>query len=98
MTRLIFLVMWLLGPKVFSRFLPFYVLGTLLLFLCVIGGLPHVPSSPAHAIQNPYPDMPKPNPIPPNTAEIMRKRMNGGPRMRFSVRDPESAAKPVPYE
>ena len=98
MTRLMFLITWILGPRVFSRFVLFYVLGMLFLFYSLIGALPHVPSSPAHAIKSPYPDMPKPNPVPPNTAEIMPKRMNSGPRMRFSVREPESAAKPVPYE
>jgi hypothetical protein len=98
MTRFLFFFSWLLGRRAFSRFLFFYVLGMLFLFYCVIGGRPHVPASPAHAIQSPYPPMPKPNPIPPNTTEVMRKRMTSGPQMRLNVPSPESAAKPVPYE
>jgi hypothetical protein len=99
MTRLMFLFAWLQGPRVFSRFILFYVLGMLFLFYCLIGGLmSYVPAAPAHAIQNPYPPMPKPNPIPPNTAEVMRRRMNSGPRMRLNVPAHESAANPVPYE
>ena len=98
MTRFLFFFSWLLGPRVFSRFLFFYVLGMLFLFYCVIGGWPHVPGSPAHAVQSPYPPMPKPNPIPPNTAEVMRKRLTSGPQMRLNVPAPESSAKPVPYE
>ena len=67
--------------------------------ICLIGGLmSYVPAAPAHAIQSPYPPMPKPDPIPPNTAEVMRKRMTSGPQMRLNVPAPESAAKPVPYE
>ena len=98
MTRFLFFFTWLLGPRSVSRFLFFYVLGMLFLFNCVIGGWPNVPASPAHAIQSPYPPMPKPNPIPPNTAEEMRKRMTSGPQMRLNVPARESAAKPVPYE
>ena len=98
MTRILFLFTWLLGPRFVSRFILFYVLGMLFLFYCVIGGWPNVPAAPAHAIQSPYPPMPKPNPIPPNTAEVMRKRMTSGPQMRLNVPAPESAAKPVPYE
>jgi len=96
MTRLMFT--WLQCRRVFSRFILFYVLGMLLLFYCLIGGLSYVPAAPAHAIKSPYPAVPKPNPIPPNTAEVMRKRMNSGPRMRLNVPAPENAAKPVPYE
>lgn len=88
MTRLMFLFAWLQGPKVFNRFLVFFALGMLFLFYCVIGGLPHVPTAPAHAIASPYPPMPKPNPVPPNTAEVMRKRMNSGPRMRINAHEP----------
>ena len=98
MTRFLFFFSWLLGRRAFSRFLFFYVLGMLFLFFCLIGGWPHVPASPAHAVQSLYPPMPKPNPIPPNTAEVMRKRMTSGPQMRLNVPAPESAAKPVPYE
>jgi hypothetical protein len=98
MTRFLFFFTWLLGPRSVSRFLFFYVLGMLFLFYCVIGGWPNVPESPAHALQSPYPPMPKPNPIPPNTAEVMRKRMTSGPQMHLNVPAPESAAKPVPYE
>jgi hypothetical protein len=97
MTRLIFLFTWLHGPRVFSRFILLYVLGMLLLFYCMIGGLQHIPASPAHAVKSPYPAMPKPIPVPPNTAEVMRKRMNNGPRM-LNVPAPETAAKPVPSE
>jgi len=98
MTRILFLFTWLFGPRFASRFILFYVLAMLFLFYCVIGGWPHVPAAPAHAIQSPYPPMPKPNPIPPNTAEVMRKRMTSGPQMRLNVPAPESAAKPAPYE
>jgi len=98
MTRILFLFTWLFGPRFVSRFILFYVLAMLFLFYCVIGGWPQVPAAPAHAIQSPYPPMPKPNPIPPNTAEVMRKRMTSGPQMRLNVPAPESAAKPVPYE
>ena len=75
MTRLMFLFTWLQGPRVFSRFILFFMLGMLFLFYCLIGGLSYVPAAPAHAIKSPYPAMPKPNPVPPNTAEVMRKRM-----------------------
>ena len=98
MTRILFLFTWLRGPRFASRFILFYVLAMLFLFYCVIGGWPHVPAAPAHPIQSPYPPMPKPNPIPPNTAEVMRKRMTSGPQMRLNVPAPESAAKPVPYK
>jgi hypothetical protein len=100
MTRILFLLTWLFGPRFVSRFIFFYALGILFLFYCLIGGLmsSYVPAAPAHAIQSPYPPMPKPNPIPPNTAEVMRKRMTSGPQMRLNVPAPESAAKPVPYE
>ena len=98
MTRLMFLFTWLQGPRVFSRFILFFTLGMLFLFYCLVGGFSYVPAAPAHAIKNPYPAMPKPNPIPPNTAEVMRKRMTSGPRMQLNVPAPESAAKPVPYE
>ena len=98
MTRILFLFTWLFGPRFASRFILFYVLAMLFLFYCVIGGWPQVPAAPAHAIQSPYPPMPKPNPIPPNTAEVMRKRMTSGPQMHLNVPAPESAAKPVPYE
>ena len=81
MTRLMFLIAWLRGPGASRRFALFYVAGMLFLFYCLIGGLPHVPASPAHAVKSPYPDMPKPNPVPPNTAEVLRKRMNSGPRV-----------------
>ena len=98
MTRLMFLFTWLQGPRVFSRFILFFVLVMLFLFYCLIGGFSYVPAAPARAIKNPYPAMPKPNPIPPHTAEVMRKRMTSGPRMQLNVPAPESAAKPVPYE
>ena len=99
MTRILFLFTWLFGPKFASRFILFYVLAMLFVFYCLIGGMKsYVPAAPAHAIQSPYPPMPKPNPIPPNTAEVMRKRMTSGPQMHLSVPAPESAAKPVPYE
>ena len=98
MTRILFLFTWLFGPRFASRFILFYVLAMLFLFYCVIGGWPQVPAAPAHAIQSPYPPMPKPNPIPPNTAEVMHKRMTSGPQMHLNVPAPESAAKPVPYE
>jgi len=98
MTRILFLFTWLFGPRFASRFILFYVLAMLFLFYCVIGGWPQVPAAPAHAIQSPYPPMPKPNPIPPNTAEVMHKRMTSGPQMHLNVPAPESAAKPAPYE
>jgi hypothetical protein len=98
MTRFMFLFTWLQGPRVFSRFILFFMVGMLFLFYCLIGGLSYVPAAPAHAIKSPYPAMPKPNPIPPNTAEVMRKRMTSGPRMQLNVPAPESSAKPVPYE
>jgi hypothetical protein len=91
MTRLMFLFAWLQGPRVFNRFLLLFALGMLFLFYCAIGGLPHVPAAPAHAVSSPYPPMPKPNPIPPDTAEVMRKRMNSGPRMRINVHEPAAA-------
>ncbi len=81
MTRFMFLFAWFRGPRVFSRFALFYVLGMLFLFYCLIGGWPHVPASPAHAVKRPYPAMSKPNPIPANTADVLRKRMYSGPRM-----------------
>ena len=96
MTRLMFLFTWLQGPKVFSRFILFFMLGMLFLFYCLIGGLPYVPAEPAHALKSPYPAMPKPNPVPPDTAEVMRKRMNSGPRMRINGHEPAAAT--VPYE
>ena len=99
MTRILFLFTWLFGPRFASRFTLFYVLGMLFVLYCQVGGMmSYVPAAPAHAIQSPYPPMPKPNPIPPNTAEVMRKRMTSGPQMRLNVPAPESAAKPVPYE
>jgi hypothetical protein len=76
-----FLIAWLRGPGTFRRVALFYVVGMLFLFCCLIGGLPHVPASPAHAVKSLYPAMPKPNPIPPNTAEVLRKRLNSGPRV-----------------
>jgi hypothetical protein len=76
-----FVIAWLRGPGTFRRVALFYVVGMLLLFFCLIGGLPHVPASPAHAVKGLYPAMPKPNPIPPNTAEVLRKRLNSGPRV-----------------
>ena len=79
MTRLMFLIAWLRGPGTFRRFALVYVVGMLFLFYCLIGGLPHVPASPAHAVKSSYPPMPKPNPVPPNTAEVLRKRMNSSP-------------------
>ena len=91
MTRLMFLFAWLQGPRVFNRFLLFFALGMLFLFYCVIGGLPHFPAAPAHAVMSPYPPMPKPNPVPPDTAEVMRKRMTSGPRMRINVHEPAAA-------
>jgi len=98
MTRFMFLFTWLQGPRVFFRFIFLFILGMLFLFYCLIGGLSYVPAAPAHAIESPYPAMPKPNPVPPNTAEVMRKRMNSGPRMQLNVPARETAAKPVPYE
>lgn len=91
MTRLMFLFAWLQGPRVFNRFLLFFALGMLFLVYCVIGGLPHMPTAPAHAVQSVYPPMPKPNPVPPNTAEVLRKRMNSGPRMRINAPEPVAA-------
>jgi hypothetical protein len=76
-----FAIAWLRGPGTFRRVALFYVVGMLFLFFCLIGGLPHVPASPAHAVKGLYPAMPKPNPIPPNTAEVLRKRLNNGPRV-----------------
>jgi hypothetical protein len=76
-----FVIAWLRGPRTFRRVALFYVVGMLFLFFCLIGGLPHVPASPAHAVKGLYPAMPKPNPIPPNTAEVLRKRLNSGPRV-----------------
>jgi len=81
MTRLMFVIAWLRGPGTFRRVALFYVVGMLFLFFCLIGGLPHVPASPAHAVKGLYPAMPRPNPIPPNTAEVLRKRLNSGPRV-----------------
>ena len=81
MTRLMFVIAWLRGPRTFRRVALFYVVGMLFLFFCLIGGSPHVPASPAHAVKGLYPAMPKPNPIPPNTAEVLRKRLNSGPRV-----------------
>ena len=81
MTRLMFVIAWLKGPGTFRRVALFYVVGMLFLFFCLIGGLLHVPASPAHAVKGLYPAMPKPNPIPPNTAEVLRKRLNSGPRV-----------------
>ncbi len=82
MARFMFLFAWLRGPRVFSRFALFYVLGMLLLFYALIGGWPHVPASPAHAVKSAYAPMPKPNPIPANTAQVLRDRMNNGPRIK----------------
>ena len=79
MTRLMFLIAWLRGSGTFRRFALFYVVGMLFLFYCLIGGLPRVPTSPAHAIKSSYPEMPGPSPIPSNTAEVLRKRMNSRP-------------------
>jgi hypothetical protein len=76
-----FVIAWLRGPGTFRRVALFYVVGMLFLFFCLIGGLPHVPATPAHAVKGLYPAMPKPNPIPPNTAEVLRKRLNSGPRV-----------------
>jgi hypothetical protein len=76
-----FVIAWLRGPRTFRRVALFYVVGMLFLFFCLIGGLPHVPASPAHAVKGLYPAMPKPIPIPPNTAEVLRKRLNSGPRV-----------------
>jgi hypothetical protein len=59
----------------------FYVLGMLFLFYCLVGGLPHIPSAPAHAAISPYPPMPTPLPIPANAAEELRKRIENGPHM-----------------
>jgi hypothetical protein len=81
MTRLMFVIAWLRGPGTFRRVALFYVVGMLFLFFCLIGGLPHVPASPAHAVKSLYPAMPKPNPIPSNTAEVLRKRLNSDPRV-----------------
>jgi hypothetical protein len=80
MTRLTLLIAALRGPRSFSRFAFFYVAGMLFLFYCLIGGLPHVPASPAHSIKSPYPAMPQPKPVPANAAEELRKRMNGSLR------------------
>ena len=74
MTRLAFLIAALRGPRTFSNFALFYVLGMLFLLLCVIGGIPHIPTSPAQPVRSPYAAMPKPNPVPSNAAEEMRKR------------------------
>jgi hypothetical protein len=75
MTRLIFLLAALRGPGAFGRLAFFYVLGMLFLLLCILGGLPHIPASPAHAVSSPYAAMPKPVPIPSNAAQEMSKRL-----------------------
>lgn len=75
MTRLIFLLAALRGPGAFGRLAFFYVLGMLLLLLCLLGGLPQIPASPAHALRSPYAFMPNPEPIPSNAAQEMRKRL-----------------------
>jgi hypothetical protein len=74
LTRLMFLLAALKGPRTFNRLALFYVLGMLFLLFCLIGGLPHVPASPAHAVQSPYAAMPKP--LPSNAAEELHKRMD----------------------
>ena len=51
MTRLMFLFTWLQGPRVFSRFILFFMLGMLFLFYCLVGGFSYVPAAPAHAIK-----------------------------------------------
>jgi hypothetical protein len=79
MARLMFLIAWLRGPGSFTRLALFYVLGMLVLFYCLVGGLPHIPASPAHAVKSPYAAMPKPNPVPANAAAELRKRLNSGP-------------------
>ena len=81
MTRLMFLIAWLLGPRKPSG--PSLCCRyKLFLFYCLVGGLATAfPASPYHAVKSLYPPMPKPNPVPPNTAEVLRKRMNSGPRM-----------------
>jgi len=76
MTRVMFFLAALRGPRAFTRLALFYLMGMLLLLFCVIGGIPHVPASPAHAIASPYAAMPKPKPVPASAAEEMRKRMN----------------------
>lgn len=80
MARLMFLIAWLRGPGSFTRLAFFYVLGMLFLFYCLVGGWPHVPASPAHAVKSPYTAMPKPKPVPANAADELRKRLNSGPR------------------
>ena len=76
MTRLMFFLAALNGRRTLTRLALFYVVGMLFLLFCLIGGLPHVPSSPAHAVVRPYAAMPKPKPVPANAAEGMRKRLN----------------------
>ena len=76
MTRLIFLLAALRGPGALGRLAFFYVLGMLFLLLCILGGLPHIPAAPAHAVPSPYAAMPKPKPIPINAAQETRKRLD----------------------
>jgi hypothetical protein len=75
-----FLIAALRGPQKFNRFVLFYVVAMLFLFFCLIGGVPHIPSSPAYAPRSPYPEMPKPNPVPNNAADELRKRINSYPK------------------
>ncbi len=76
MTRLMFFLAALRGPRSFTRLALFYLAGMLLLLFCLIGGIPRVPSLPAHAVASPYAAMPKPKPVPSNAAEEMRKRLS----------------------
>lgn len=76
MTRFLFLVAALKGPRHFSRVAFFYVLGILLILFSLIGGVPHVPRSPAHPLPSPYAEMPEPKPVPANAADELRKRIN----------------------
>jgi len=83
MTRLMFLLAALQGPRTFNRLAFLYVAGMLFLFFCLIGGWPHVPASPARPLAATYNQMPKPQPPPSNLADEMRKRTNNrqyGPR------------------
>ena len=84
MTRLMFLLAALQGPRTFNRLAFFYFAGMLFLFLCLIGGWPRVPASPAQ-LPAAYNQTPKPQPqhALANLAEEMRKRTNNrqyGPR------------------
>ncbi len=81
MTRLVFLLASLKGSRSLNRLALFYVAGMLFLFCCLIGGLPRMPSAPAHPGAKNISAMPKPQPVPANAAEELRKRIDRGPRI-----------------